>query len=72
MPFGMGTENFFSEQVQFTPYNLLSGFVGVVHVAGIVLVLAHVIGPIQAAAIHLLPDFLVFLNSTKLLKVKIP
>ena len=45
--------------------------VGVVHVAGIVLVLAHVIGPIQAAAIHLVPDFLVFLNSTKLLKVKI-
>ena len=45
--------------------------VGVVHVAGIALVLAHVIGPIQAAAIHLVPDFLVFLNSTKLLKVKI-
>ena len=45
--------------------------VGVVHVVGIVLVLAHVIGPVQAAAIHLVPDFLVFLNSTKLLKVNI-
>ncbi len=45
--------------------------VGVVHITGITLVLMGVIGPIQAAAIHLVPDFLVFLNSTKLLKVKI-
>jgi heavy metal translocating P-type ATPase len=45
--------------------------VGVVHVIGITLVLLKVIGPIQAAAIHLLPDTLVFLNSIKLLKVKI-
>ena len=45
--------------------------VGVVHIVGITLVLMGIIGPIQAAAIHLLPDFLVFLNSTKLLKVKI-
>ncbi|USN87596.1 MAG: cadmium-translocating P-type ATPase [Candidatus Nomurabacteria bacterium] len=45
--------------------------VGVVHVVGIILVLTHVIGPIQAAIIHLVPDTLVFLNSIKLLKVKI-
>lgn len=45
--------------------------VGFVHVVGIILVLTQIIGPIQAAAIHLVPDVLVFLNSVKLLKVKI-
>ena len=45
--------------------------VGVVHVIGITLVLMRVLGPVQAAAIHLLPDTLVFINSIKLLKVKI-
>lgn len=45
--------------------------VGVVHVLGITLVLLGIIGPIQAAAIHLLPDTLVFINSIKLLRVKI-
>ncbi len=45
--------------------------VGVVHVIGITLVLLKVIGPVQAAAIHLLPDTLVFINSIKLLRVKI-
>jgi heavy metal translocating P-type ATPase len=45
--------------------------VGVVHITGILLVLFKIIGPIQAAAIHLLPDTLVFLNSIKLLKVKL-
>ena len=45
--------------------------VGVVHVIGITLVLLKVIGPVQAAAIHLLPDTLVFLNSIKLLRIKI-
>lgn len=45
--------------------------VGVVHVIGITLVLLKIIGPIEAAAIHLLPDTLVFINSTKLLRVKI-
>lgn len=45
--------------------------VGVVHVLGITLVLLKIIGPIEAAAIHLVPDILVFLNSTKLLRVKI-
>lgn len=45
--------------------------VGVVHVVGITLVLLGIIGPIQAAAIHLVPDTLVFLNSIKLLKVKL-
>ena len=45
--------------------------VGVVHLIGITLVLLKVIGPIEAAAIHLVPDTLVFLNSVKLLRVKI-
>ena len=45
--------------------------VGVVHVIGITLVLMRILGPVQAAAIHLLPDTLVFINSVKLLKVKI-
>ncbi|KAA8478255.1 Cd2+/Zn2+-exporting ATPase [Arcticibacter tournemirensis] len=45
--------------------------VGVVHVIGITLVLLKILGPVQAAAIHLLPDTLVFINSIKLLKVKI-
>lgn len=45
--------------------------VGVVHVIGITLVLLKVIGPIEAAAIHLLPDTLVFINSIKLLRIKI-
>ncbi len=45
--------------------------VGVVHVIGITLVLLRVIGPVQAAAIHLLPDTLVFINSIKLLRVKL-
>lgn len=45
--------------------------VGLVHVTGIILVLLKVIGPIEAAAIHLVPDTLVFINSIKLLQVKI-
>ena len=45
--------------------------VGVVHVIGIALVLLKVIGPVEAAAIHLLPDTLVFINSIKLLRIKI-
>lgn len=45
--------------------------VGLVHVAGITLVLLKIIGPVQAAIIHLVPDVLVFLNSIKLLKVKL-
>lgn len=45
--------------------------VGVVHVIGITLVLLKIIGPVEAAAIHLLPDTLVFINSIKLLRVKI-
>ena len=50
--------------------NIIVG-VGVVHVTGITLVLMGIIGPVQAAAIHLLPDTLVFINSVKLLRVKI-
>ncbi len=50
--------------------NIIVG-VGVVHVVGIILVLMKVIGPVEAAIIHLVPDTLVFLNSVKLLKIKI-
>lgn len=45
--------------------------VGVVHVAGIAAALMGWIGPIQAAFIHLGPDVMVFLNSVKLLRVRI-
>ena len=51
--------------------NLFFG-VGVVHVLGIVAALLKLIGPIQAAIIHLGPDILVFVNSVKLLRVRIP
>ena len=50
--------------------NLFVG-VGVVHVLGITAALIGLIGPVQAAIIHLGPDLLVFLNSTKLLRVRI-
>jgi heavy metal translocating P-type ATPase len=50
--------------------NIIVG-VGVVHVIGITLVLLRILGPVEAAAIHLLPDTLVFINSIKLLRVKI-
>ena len=50
--------------------NLFVG-VGVVHVLGITAALLGLIGPIQAAVIHLGPDLLVFVNSTKLLRVRI-
>ncbi|MBI5003244.1 cadmium-translocating P-type ATPase [Candidatus Woesearchaeota archaeon] len=45
--------------------------VGVVHVIGITLVLLRIIGPVEAAAIHLVPDVAVLLNSVKLLRVNI-
>lgn len=50
--------------------NLFVG-VGVVHVLGIAAALLGVIGPVEAALIHLGPDVLVFLNSVKLLRVRI-
>lgn len=50
--------------------NLFFG-VGVVHVLGITAALLRLIGPIEAAVIHLGPDVLVFLNSVKLLRVRI-
>lgn len=50
--------------------NIIAG-VGIVHITGIVLVLLRILGPVEAAAIHLLPDTLVFINSIKLLHVKI-
>ncbi len=50
--------------------NLIVG-VGVVHILGITAALLRLIGPIEAAAIHLGPDILVFINSIKLLKVRI-
>jgi hypothetical protein len=34
-------------------------------------VLLKMLDPVEAAAIHLLPDTLVFLNSIKLLRIKI-
>ena len=50
--------------------NLFVG-VGVVHVLGITAALLGWIGPIQAAILHLGPDILVFVNSAKLLRVRI-
>jgi heavy metal translocating P-type ATPase len=50
--------------------NLIFG-VGVVHVLGITAALLGWIGPIQAALLHLGPDVLVFLNSVKLLRIRI-
>jgi len=50
--------------------NLFVG-VGVVHVLGITAALLGWIGPIEAAVIHLGPDVLVFINSVKLLRVRI-
>jgi Zn2+/Cd2+-exporting ATPase len=50
--------------------NLIFG-VGVVHVLGIIAALLGWIGPIQAALLHLGPDILVFLNSVKLLRVRL-
>ena len=50
--------------------NLFVG-VGVVHILGITAALLGWIGPIQAAFLHLGPDVLVFVNSVKLLRVRI-
>ena len=50
--------------------NLLVG-VGVVHVLGITAALLRIIGPVQAAMIHLGPDVLVFLNSVRILRMRL-
>lgn len=50
--------------------NLFVG-VGVVHVLGITAALLKLIGPIEAAIIHLGPDILVFLNSVRLLRMRL-
>jgi Cd2+/Zn2+-exporting ATPase len=50
--------------------NVIVG-VGVVHVLGITAALLGWIGPIQAAMLHLGPDVLVFVNSVKLLRVRL-
>lgn len=50
--------------------NLFVG-VGVIHVLGIVAALLKLIGPVQAAIIHLGPDVLVFLNSVRLLRMRL-
>lgn len=50
--------------------NLIFG-VGVVHVLGIIAALLRIIGPVEAAVLHLGPDLLVFFNSVKLLRVPI-
>lgn len=51
--------------------NLFVG-VGVVHVLGITAALLGWIGPIEAAILHVGPDVLVFVNSVKLLRIRIP
>ncbi len=50
--------------------NIIVG-VGVVHVIGITAALLGWIGPIEAAMLHLGPDILVFVNSIKLLRVRL-
>jgi heavy metal translocating P-type ATPase len=50
--------------------NLFVG-VGVVHVLGITAALLKLIGPVQAAIIHLGPDVLVFLNSVRILRMRL-
>jgi len=50
--------------------NLIVG-VGIVHVLGITAALLGLIGPVEAALLHMGPDILVFLNSMKLLRVRL-
>ena len=50
--------------------NLFVG-VGVAHVLGITAALFRLIGPVQAAIIHLGPDVLVFLNSVRILRMRL-
>ncbi len=50
--------------------NLYVG-VGVVHLLGITAALLRLIGPVEAAIIHLGPDLLVFLNSVRLLRMRL-
>lgn len=50
--------------------NLFVG-VGVVHVLGIAAALMKLIGPVEAAVIHLGPDILVFLNSVRVLRMRL-
>jgi len=50
--------------------NLFVG-VGVVHVLGIIAALLRLIGPVEAAVIHLGPDILVFLNSVRVLRMRL-
>ena len=50
--------------------NLFVG-VGVVHVLGIIAALLKLIGPVEAAVIHLGPDILVFLNSIRVLRMRL-
>ncbi len=50
--------------------NLFFG-IGVVHVAGITAALLGWIGPVAAALLHLGPDVLVFVNSVKLIRIRL-
>ena len=50
--------------------NLFVG-VGVVHVLGITAALLKLIGPVEAAVLHLGPDILVFLNSVSVLRMRL-
>lgn len=67
----VGARNIARRSYRTIEENLWVG-VGVVHVLGITAALMGWIGPIEAAFIHLGPDVLVFLNSVKLLNVRIP
>jgi len=66
----VGARNIARRAYRTVQENLWVG-VGVVHVLGITAALMGWIGPIQAAFIHLGPDVAVFLNSVKLLRIKI-
>lgn len=51
--------------------NLFFG-IGIVHIAGITAALLGWISPVEAALLHLGPDVLVFTNSVKLLRIRLP
>lgn len=44
--------------------------IGGTHVSGIILAFARLVSPVQAALFHFIPDFLILLNSVRLLRYK--
>ena len=54
-----------------TIYQNMIVCVALFHIVGILLVLMKIIGPMEAAAVYLLAVALVFLNSIKLLRMKV-